>query len=285
MQVRGYAMKQYAASRWPFALIASVVFSLLLLVAMPMLSYAADEDYFEDCSHRWSAWEVTAKSTAYKTGMKERYCKVCYELQEKAIPKRKLSKAERQVKRLALIYLKAAKSYKWKKMNKCFAKKGKKYGYPTKPSIVKCYKKFNKRMLKWRILDITKKGSTYLVSVEVTRPNGWSLAYNPLYGQLVKAFDKHFENGTLETMDAEREGEKAGLRANKIYISKLKKKGISETYTEKVKIPIVKRKGTWRIKSKSMAVVDIATCYYNEGIEDAYNDYMDYVDDSLKYYY
>jgi len=133
-------------------------------------------------------------------------------------------------------------------------------------------------------MDIRKNGSTHNVYLKVTRPDGYNIAYVPMYKQTVKAFDKHFENDTLETKAALRDAEKAGKRANDIYISKLKK-GISKTLTERVKIPVVKHKGAWKIKSKSMAVVDIATCYYNEGLEDAFDDYMDYVDETVSEYY
>ena len=109
-------------------------------------AFAADDGCWatDDGIHVWSKWETVSKPTAYVKGEKERYCLECEETETKAIPKRKITAVEKKVRGVTIAYLKAAKRYNIKKMNKCFAKKPKKYGYPTK-RINWIYKKYNKK--------------------------------------------------------------------------------------------------------------------------------------------
>lgn len=239
----------------------------------------------EECRHEWSAWEVARKATPYKAGAKERTCFLCGDIQTKAIPKRKMSKTEKKAVAVVKTYLKAAKAYNWKTMNKCFVKTSSKYGYPTVGKVAKRYRKFNKKMLKWKFIDLRKSGKSYVAYVKVTRPDGYGLIYDPYYNELVNTFDKYVDEYAVGRRSVSKDGERAGERAIKKYINALSKKGISETYTETVKVPVVKHRGKWKIKSKSMAVVDIATCYYNEGIRNAVKDFGTYVDDYISEYY
>ena len=259
--------------------VACLLFTALLLAIAPAVALADDSDW--SCSHSWSSWSVLEEATIYAGGSEERYCDLCGLTQERAIPKRQMNTNERKAVKLVTTYLKAAKKYDWKKMNRCFVKATKKYGYPTDKAVAKYHKKYNKRMLKWTMVDVKKSGKTYYVYVSVRRPDGYDLMHDSLYRSLVKCFKKHYKKGTLGTKAAKRDAEKAGSRAAVKYAAKLKSPGIRETIYEEICFPVVKRNGKWKIKKKSMDIVDVACCGYNDAKETAIDDFESFVDDYL----
>ena len=59
-------------------------------------------------------------------------------------------------------------------------------------------------------------------------------------------------------------------------IKKALQRGCNETVTNIVTIPVVKVRGKWKIQSKTKAVVDIATGFYNKALDDSVDDFVDY---------
>ena len=230
--------------------------------------YATETKSIPKKDHAWGEWDVTEKPSAFHTGEKERYCDSCGQYEYATIPKRSLSSNEKKAQSIANTYMKKAKKYDWKGMDKMFAKGSKKYGYPTVSSITKYYKKYNKKMLKWTVTDITGSGSKYNVHVNVTRPDLYIIMRDPFYKQLVKVWNSGNRSSKV--------GEKAGVKAVKEYQRKLKK-GCKKTTTRTVVIPVVRSGGKWKIKSKSRDVVDIATGHFNEAMENATSDFYEYV--------
>ena len=212
--------------------------------------------------HEWSAWETSRAATPYKAGNKFRYCEVCYKEQNKSIPKRKLTAKQKKAIKTVKTYLGAAKKYNVNKMNKCFKSKKSKHGYPTAKYYKKLFKKYNKK-IKWKFVDATGKGNTVKVKVKVTRPDFYSQFYKAFYKTCTwylshqkvsnKALGNYFD------------------KKAKQYTKKCKK----TTYTETVTFTVVKTKKGWKIKNKSMAIVDIACGYMNEAVEDASNSFVE----------
>ncbi len=211
--------------------------------------------------HEWGDWEVEKKATPYQEGEKVRYCEECDEAQYATIAKRKLSAKQKKAVKVVNTYLKAAKSYNVKKMNACFKKGSKKYGYPTK-KINWVYKKYNKK-IKWSMVDVTGTGNTITVKVKVTRPDFYKQAYNAYY--------ETFEYGISHPKAS---SSTLGNKINSKYNSKVKncKK---KTSTDTVSFKVVKSGKKWKIKAKTKTIVDIATAFFWEGSEDAYDDFLD----------
>lgn len=213
-------------------------------------------------SHEWSDWETTKAATVYKSGKKYRYCYYCDKEQFKTIPKKTITKNQKKAINTVKIYLKAAKSYNVKKMNSCFKKKSKKYGYPTK-NVNWAYKKYNKKM-KWTIVDATGKGNTIKVKAKVTVPD----LYEPTYKAMYETLD-------WLLIHPKASSKKIGNIFVKKYNKKVKKSKV-KMFTDTYTFTVVKTKKGWKIKSKSRTIVDLATGFYNEAMDDASDDFIDY---------
>lgn len=106
---------------------------LMCLLVFSVLPVSAQED----CDHFWDDWEITQSATIKKSGVKERECLDCGEIQTKEIAKLtpyiKLSKKSITLKvgktrKLKVKYAKGDSVKKWKSSNKKIAtvsKKGK----------------------------------------------------------------------------------------------------------------------------------------------------------------
>lgn len=200
---------------------------------------------------------------------KKRTCSRCDKVQRKAIPKRKLTKSEKKAKRVVVRYLNAAKHYKVKRMNKCFAKIPGKYGYPQK-KIDGVFKKYNKKM-KWKVKNITGGKKYKTVIAWIYLPDFYFPAHDAWYGSLKWAWKKWGVNSNTDSHI-----KRLLNRFWKKYKIKVKKQK-RKYYTTTVKFKLVKKKGKWKIKTKNRLMVDIATAYLNEGKDEGANDFEDWV--------
>ena len=73
-------------------------------------------------AHVFSNWKVSEKATKFSEGTLSRYCIYCDEEEYKTIPKKKMTKAEKKVKKVVDSFYSAAKKYDVKKMRKCFVR-------------------------------------------------------------------------------------------------------------------------------------------------------------------
>lgn len=274
--------------------IKTTIFIIAVVFAIPLI--INDPVKADSCEHAWSEWEVEYEATCQEEGTEERYCKKCYESQvrtipktshkfdwetikkstvykkglkigtcdycekvvKKAIPKNKMTASGKKARRVVISYLKAAKKYKVKKMNKCFAKLSKQYGYPTK-KINWIYKKHNKKIA-WRDIDVIKKSQRKIIVIEeVTRPNLYNKAYNAFYSSLWWSWNKW-------GFSADKHGKETAARYMKKYSKKAKK---CKVKTKLVKFKVIKTKKGWKIEKKTRLMVDIATGFSNEAIDDA----------------
>ena len=211
--------------------------------------------------HDWSAWKTDEASTPYKKGVKSRYCIVCEKEEIKSVAKKKLTANQKKAVKAVETYLKAAKSYNVKKMDACFKKGSKNYGYPTE-KINWIYKKYNKK-IKWSMVDVKGKGSTITVKVKVTRPDFYKQAYNAYY----ETFD-----WAMDHLNAS--SSKLGNKILGKYNTKVKN-CTKKTSTDTVAFTIVKSGKKWKIKAKTRTIVDIATAFLWKGSEDATDDFLD----------
>ncbi len=229
------------------------------------LCFDEDEKVIPKTGHTWGKWETVKKSTAYKKGKAVRECEECLKLQYKELPKRKLTNNEKKAKQVVSNYLKAAKKYNVKAMNKCFASKKSSSGYPTK-SIDWVYKKYNKK-IDWKFTNITGKGKKYTVTAKVTRPNFYMQAYNAMYDSLDWGFNKWgFDLGKDKYIN------KTAKHFSNLYSKKIKASE-KKTKTKDYKFTVIKKGKKWYIKSKTKTIVDIATASYNAAVDDAADDW------------
>ena len=173
-----------------------------------------------------------------------------------------LTPPQKKAVKVVNTYMKAAKSYNWRKMNKCFKKKGKSYGYPTKKSYVKFFKKYNKN-LNWKIISVTGGGKQIKVTVAVAQPDMYSIFYGSLYDLC------YWLSDNMKASDR-----KIQKKYTKLLQKYRKSTPVGQTYRS-VTFTMVKKGKNWKIKSKGMKVVDIATGLYNEAFEDAEDDFED----------
>ena len=220
--------------------------------------------YFQMYPHKWGKWKIYRKSTAYVKGEKYRICHFCENEDSKTLPLRKITKNEKKARKVVNKYMKAAKNYKVKKMNSCFAKKPKTYGYPT-AKIDWVFKKHNKK-IKWEILNIKPKGKRIDVKVRVTRPDLYSREFNAMYDALVWAWDKWGTN-------AQYHGKETGLKALHKF-NKRAKKGKIKTKTQTVTFKMIKTSKGWKIQKKTRTIVDIATGYIYKAMDDATDEWL-----------
>ena len=210
--------------------------------------------------HEWGDWKVIRKATPYKEGKKERYCENCDETQTEKIAKRKLTANQKKAVGVVNTYLKAARSYKVNKMNSCFKKGSKKYGYPVK-EINGVFKKYNKK-IKWSMVDVTGKGKTIKVKVKVTRPDFYTQAYNSFY-ETFKWYILH-----PNVSDSKLTNKLFGKYRTKV------KNCTKKTSTDTVVFTIVKSGKKWKIKTQTRTIVDIATAFYWIGSDNATDDFL-----------
>ena len=204
--------------------------------------------------HNWSSWDVDKAATPYKEGYYSRQCYDCYKIQYRPIAKKKLTTNQRKAEKVVKTYLKAAKSYNIKKLNKCFKKDSKKYGYPTK-KIKWVFKKYNKK-ISWELLDVTGNGKSVKVKVRINRPDLYSQAYDAVCDALIYGIDHNKSSDYIANSMFKR------------FSSKVKKGKITNS-SKTVTFTVVKTKKGWKLKSKSRTIVDIATLFFWEGMDDA----------------
>lgn len=75
-----------------------------------------------------------------------------------------------------------------------------------KQTVTKYYKKYNRKALKWQILNITGLGNSYKVKVKVTRPNLYKTSYKAFYQSL-----KYYWNHPDMSVDTVGEKDKSNL--------------------------------------------------------------------------
>lgn len=221
--------------------------------------------------HDYSKWEIIRKPTKLKKGKKERYCKRVgcrLGIQVKSIPKRRINKNEKRAYKTVLKYLKAAKKYKVKRMNSCFAKKSNKYKYPTR-KINWIFKKYNKG-IKWDFRNIKKKGKSYIVKVRVKAPYFLIEATDAYFSALEWAYGK---NGQIKWLPYNFED----IFAKKF--NKLVKKRKKDTWAITHNIKVKKDNGKWKISKQTRGVVDIATGFMYWGRADGKSDFLSYINE------
>lgn len=197
-------------------------------------------------------WDYYGKKQP--TGFKEGYyiyeCPKCSYMKFVSIPKRPLNKKEKKAKSIITKYLKSAKKYNIKKMNKCFYDKECSLKYPTNKKIAKIFRTYNKKKLKWRMIGGLGKGAHYTLKYEVELPFLGEAAYKA-------SFKSH-----------KYEGEYGYSKKKKIKkFLKYAKKYRGETFSCYVKFSVIKTKKGWKIHNKTRKMVNISTCLYLVGDE------------------
>ncbi len=224
---------------------------------IPECEYDFDNDRFYN--HQWCFYE-RKKPTSYKKGLNIYECDHCGCRKYSTIPKRPLTKKEVKVKRVVKRYIQYAKKYNWKKMNKLFKSKKCGYGYPTKSPLPKYYKKYNKK-IKYRIRNITGKGKKYTATADVWIPNLYWCMYNAIENEYYYLMDHYSTNA-----------EASGNRILNRYINSVKKSK-AKLKKKRISFKIVKTKKGWKIKKKTITMVDIATGFYASSTYDGEEDY------------
>ena len=179
--------------------------------------------------------------------------------------------SEKKAKKVVVKYSGAAKKYKWKTMNKCIAKRPKKYGYPT----VRCdwiYKKYNKNM-RWRILETKKKGKKkYAIKVEIYQPSFYDEMYKAFYDTMVWAWNNDIKS--------QKKLGNSIINKYNMNVKRTEKEGKVKYITKTFVFDVVKKKGKWKIKKKTRGVVDIATAMMNVAEDDATDAFLEWIQDS-----
>ncbi|SDB02957.1 hypothetical protein [Eubacterium oxidoreducens] len=217
--------------------------------------------------HNWGKWKTKKKATTMQAGKKVRECKYCDATQKKKIAKKKMTASMKKAKKVANDYMKAAKAYDVNKMNSLFANKKCSTGYPT--SVVDGYlKKYNKKYLKWKFVDVKKDGKIYKVKMKVTRPD--------MYNNFYKAVDDTltwYLGMSLFYSEPSKSALFQKYNANLVkYLKKFAKKS-KKTDTTTITLKIKKTKKGWKIVKKTKAIVDIACGYANAGMDAAYDEW------------
>ena len=233
-------MKRFSLNK----VIAILMAAFITFSVMPVYTYAIDDD--DD----YSTYEE----------MYEWYQSV------KPIDKSTLTSTQKKAVKVVDTYMKAAKKYDWKKMNKCFYKLSKKYGYPTNKRFAKYHKKYNKS-IKWKIISAKGTGRVIKIKVAYIHPD----LYKPYYSASYKIMWWTADHKSANT-------KKIGQQFAKIALKKLKKAKVG-TEIDSATFTIVKVNGKWRIKKKTAKLTDIAAGNYNAAEIDSLDAFVeDYVE-------
>lgn len=198
--------------------------------------------------HFWGSWNELIRENAYHSGSQYRECSECEELEERNVPKRKKTKEEEKILKLMKKYLSASKSYNRSKMQKCIDKK---VNYPKG----RLYKKYNKKMLSFQILNIEKKKNTYLVTAKVKYPNLEEVTFNAYYDAMDMTHSR---------------------RNFKKILNQRIRHELKHVYpaSRKVTFQIVLKKGKYKIK-KDRITVSLVTGYWAQGVKKGKEAYWD----------
>lgn len=231
------------------------------------ICYDEKHRYIPKTNHKWGKWRTIKKATVLKKGKKKRTCSYCDKVSKKSIPKKKGTKAERKSLYTVKKYLSAAKHYNVKKMDKCFAKKSKKYGFPTKKNIVGIYKKYNKKM-KWKLLSISGGKKQKTVKAKVYCVDFENAIYNACYNSMVWGFKKWGYN-------LESHADKIADRIVKNFKKRVKKQK-NKYRTKTATFKLAKKGSSWKIKKRNKSMCDLVLGNFWKGQEDAEDDFIWY---------
>ncbi len=214
--------------------------------------------YEDDEKHDWCYEGKTGK------GYKKYWCVDCGCLKYVPVKKaKKISKNDKKkIKKTISKYFKASKKYQVNKMNICFSNKKCETGYPTYKKFVDNIRVVNKK-IKYRIKKITGKKKKATVTVKVKTP----YLYSDFYGVAMNGYNDYL-NSDMSITPEEAGRQIADSMCN--VISKSFKETRMKTKT--IKIHMKKIRNRWKIKKKTVQLVDLATGYYGSA-------YLDFGDD------
>ena len=214
--------------------------------------------YEDDEKHDWCYEYKTAK------GYKKYWCVDCGCL--KYVPVKKAKKItkndKKKIRKTISKYFKSAKKYQVNAMNICFSNKNCSVGYPTNKKFVNNIRVINKK-IKFRIKKITGKKKKATVVVKIKTP----YLYSDFYNVEMKGYNDYLNSDM--SISAEEAGSKIADDMCNIISKSFKQ---TRMRTKTIKIHMKKIRNRWKIKKKTVQLVDMATAYYGSA-------YLDFGDD------
>lgn len=284
-------------------------FLLIMSIFLFGLTFNAQNVYAETtCNHEWSEWIVEEEATCSDTGSKYRYCIKCdaeeegiiletshtwvrlekikptpyyngaiiYECRycpaehSKSIPKRKMTSAEKKSINTLKKFFKQAKKYNAVGIKTCVYK-GKEYIFNSKKYMQYICKKYNKKYLSYKIIDVDTKNQKIYVDAKVTYPDAKKAlkkamrsTYKQYYAYMGRTSKKYWNSYDY-----------AGVLQKNIK-KYVKKYGVKKRKTD-VTFILFKTSGKYKIKNfaSDLELADVINC----GYEKAYEEFMEELDD------
>lgn len=205
--------------------------------------------------HSYGPWSQEEKATAYVAGRDVRYCSTCGTPEYRTVAKvnRKITKDEKNVKKVTDTFFKYLKKYDIKRMKKCFATPKKVKLFASKKNVAKYIRKHNKSFW-YQIRDIKVSKKTAIITV--------SCNYFNAYDNFQESFDD-----VLHYMGSKK---RSGSAVDKyqykrlLYYDKYYADYSDSTFTIKLK----KVRKSWKLANPSKALYNAMHCNYTQAYDD-----------------
>ncbi len=247
-----------------------VAFLVIVMALLLIPSLKTDAKNCADGQHNWGSWETTKAATYNKKGMKIRYCTAsgCNAKETKSIAKKKMNSKQKKVYSAFKKYITASKTYNVSKMSKCFASpKNAKKKFIGWSYLTKIFKKYNKNIT-YNVTQIKVSGKKATLKAKITTGSIYSTIYNA-YDDAIVYDLKYYTKHGKEVSDSKLQS----------YFKKrikywYKKNGVDDKKdTRTVTFTYVKKNGSWKIKSPTRNILDVAGMRYEKAYKDICNDW------------
>ena len=209
-------------------------------------------------AHVFSNWKVSEKATKFSEGTLSRYCIYCDEEEYKTIPKKKMTKAEKKVKKVVDSFYSAAKKYDVKKMRKCFVRGSDLKVFVEYKQMASFCKKYNKR-LRYEFRSLSVKRNRATVKVYCRYPDASFAVEKALIENKYYFLDYPDDSA-------------ADFR-NAVYKDILFNIDYDDDFSlwgETITFKLVKKGSSWKIEKPNFKMTDSINCGYESGYKYAF---------------
>lgn len=209
-------------------------------------------------AHVFTNWKTSEKATKFSDGKLSHYCVYCYKEEYRIISKKKMTKAEKKVKKVVDNFYSAAKRYDIKKMKKCFVRGSDLHVFTEFKQMASFCKKYNKRIqYEFKSLSVKKNKAT--VKVYCHYPDASSAVEKALTENKYYFLDYPDASGAEFRKDLYKD-----ILFNIDYDDDFSLWG--ETITFK----LVKKGSSWKIEKPNFKMTDSINCGYESGYKYAF---------------
>lgn len=150
---------------------------IIMLVLVTVLFVSTSSVFADECIHSWVD-NVYEAPTAFEEGFTYRRCSLCGVEERETIPVRSMTKSEKAAVKATKQFMKAAKKYDAKKLMKSFVTAPKGKIFVDNIYTAAFIRKLNKKAFSYELINVSVKGKTAKVKVEIEYPDASAAFFN-----------------------------------------------------------------------------------------------------------